>query len=289
MLLGFKEYEVQARQLAKALGCDYATVQSHEFPDGETKITLPSRLPAHVILCRSLDHPNNKLIELLLAAATARELGASRLTLVAPYLCYMRQDIAFNPGEAVSQTIIGGFLGGLFDDVITVDPHLHRIHELREAVPANHALALSARREMQAFLSTRAHAILMGPDSESEQWVAGIAEAGGLQYGVASKQRLGDRDIRISLPALDLQDRPVVLVDDVVSSGETIAVAARHCLEQGAKRVDVLVTHALFAAGACERLQQAGVGEIWSSDSIVHQSNCIPLAGLFAEALRDIS
>ena len=78
----------------------------------------------------------------------------------------------------------------------------------------------------------------------------------------------------------------MVLVDDVISSGETIAIAAQACFEKGAKRVDVLVTHPLFAHGAIERLRQVGVGEVWSTDSISHPSNCIALTDLLAEAVR---
>ncbi len=289
MLLGFEEYEAPSQRLAAALGRTYARVAVHHFPDGESKVTLPAELPAHVVVCRSLDRPNEKLVELLLTATTARQLGAQRLTLVTPYLCYMRQDTAFAAGEAVSQTIIGRFLAELFDDVITVDPHLHRTHNLSDAVPATHVVALSATACMRDFLRSRADAILLGPDSESAQWVSALAEASGLAYGVADKQRLGDREIQITLPDLDLAGKAVVLVDDVISSGETIAIAAQRCFEQGAKRVDVLVTHPLFAPGATERLRQMGVGEIWSTDSIPHPSNCIALAGLLAEAVQSIT
>ena len=289
MLLGFEEYESQAQNLAQALDLPYARVKVHHFPDHETKVTLPAKLPDHVVLCRSLDRPNEKLIELLLAANTARQLGAQKLTLVAPYLCYMRQDVAFSEGEAISQRIIGRFLADLFDDVITVDPHLHRVHNLAEAVPATNAIALSATGVMRDFLRSHSDAILLGPDSESEQWVKVIAEGGGLSYGVADKQRLGDREIRITLPELEMDDKHVVLVDDIVSSGETIAIAAQHCFERGAKRIDLLVVHPLFARGAIKRLQQIGVGEIWSTDSIPHSSNCMKLAELLAESVRTIS
>lgn len=288
MLLGFEEYELQAQRLAEALGRSYARVTIHRFPDGEVKVTLPETLPKHVVFCRSLDRPNSKLIELLLAVSTARQLGAQRLTLVAPYLCYMRQDTAFVSGEAVSQTIIGRFLADLFDDVITVDPHLHRTHHFADAVPSAHAVALSANKVMSDFLRSRSNAILLGPDAESIQWVKVIAEAGGLTYGVADKQRLGDREIQINLPDLDLADKAVVLVDDVISSGETIAIAAQRCFEAGAKSVDVLVTHPLFAQDAVERLREVGVGEVWSTDSIRHSSNRIALAYLLAEAVKKL-
>ncbi|MBX9833993.1 MAG: ribose-phosphate pyrophosphokinase-like domain-containing protein, partial [Burkholderiaceae bacterium] len=127
-LLYFDGEAAPALRLAQAAGLTALAVERHRFPDGELKLRLPvdatGRMPRHAVLLRSLHQPNEKLVELLLAARTARNLGVQHLTLVAPYLAYMRQDIAFHPGEAVSQQVVGGFLAGLFDAVITVDPHL---------------------------------------------------------------------------------------------------------------------------------------------------------------------
>lgn len=287
LVLGFPEYAEQARKLAAALRADWKLVDLHRFPDGESKIRLPDALPPHVVVCRSLHDPNAKLIELLLTAATARELGATTLTLVAPYLCYMRQDAAFHPGEAVSQRIIGQFLAERFDAVITVDPHLHRVNRLDEAVRAARAVALSAAGEMGRFLRDRADGpLLLGPDSESLQWVRAIAEPAGLDYGVAEKERLGDRSVRIALPKLDFRGREVVLVDDMASTGHTLATAARQVTAAGATRVDVLVTHALLVGDAMEQLKSAGVTHFWSTDSVPHASNAIDLAGLLARAVQ---
>jgi ribose-phosphate pyrophosphokinase len=147
-------------------------IERHRFPDGELKVRLPASLSEHVVLQRSLDQPNEKLLELLLAAQTARQLGAKQLTLVAPYLAYMRQDIAFTPGEAVSQRIVGRFLADLFDAVITVDPHLHRVATLQEAVPVHRAVALSGAPLLADLIAVRRPgAMLIGPDSESAQWL----------------------------------------------------------------------------------------------------------------------
>ena len=113
MILGFSESEPQARAVADALGVPFALVDLHRFPDGESRVRVPPALPPRTVIYRSLDQPNAKLFELGLAATAARCAGASDLTLVAPYLCYMRQDTAFVPGEAVSQTLMGALLGGL--------------------------------------------------------------------------------------------------------------------------------------------------------------------------------
>ena len=152
LLLCFDDELPLARQIADAAGFSLACIDRHVFPDGELKLRLPEQLPARVVLLRSLHDPNTKLVELMLAARTARALGASDLTLVAPYLAYMRQDMAFAPGEAVSQKIIGRYLAELFDAVITVDPHLHRVATLQEAIPTRRALALTAAPLLADFV-----------------------------------------------------------------------------------------------------------------------------------------
>ncbi|MCW8992582.1 MAG: ribose-phosphate diphosphokinase [Gammaproteobacteria bacterium] len=286
LVLGFDDYRSQGEALAGALGLSYAQVDIHRFPDGESKVTLPRELPEKVILCRSLDHPNNKLIELLLAATTARQQGARHLTLVAPYLCYMRQDIAFHPGEAVSQQIIGRFLAELFERVITVDPHLHRIERLEQAIPGREALALSSAEPMGNFLSENTRApLLVGPDAESEQWVRAIAEPAGLEYAVATKERLGDREVKIKLPEHDYSRHEVILVDDMISTGRTLITVAKQLKQQGAHTLHCLVTHALFPDEVTAALHQAGIDNIWSSDSIPHPSNAVSLSALLAEAV----
>jgi ribose-phosphate pyrophosphokinase len=286
LVLGFPDCMAMATAIATELGAPCAAVEIHAFPDGESRVRLPVDLPHQVVLCRSLDHPNDKLVELLLTARCARELGVRQLTLIAPYLCYMRQDAAFQPGEAVSQRIVGDFLASMVDTLVSADPHLHRVQTLAEAVPARRAVAVSAAPLMGAFLAGRDPAqLLVGPDSESEQWVTEVARLAGLEFAVAQKTRRGDRSVDIRLPARDFAGRATVLVDDVASSGRTLAVAARALREAGASRVDVLVTHALFAGDAMATLLDAGVDEVWSSDSISHPSNRFSLAPALAAAV----
>lgn len=289
VVLGFPDYSVQARRFAAAAGLPYAEIAIHAFPDGESLVQLPANIAEHVVLCRTLTDANNRLIELELAMATARKQGARRLTLVAPYLCYMRQDKAFHLGEAVSQRIIGELLARRLDAIVTVDPHLHRVSRLEDAVPIRRTLATTATGLMADWVKGRGgDPLILGPDDESAQWVSQIASAGDRDYFVADKERRGDRDVRIALPEADFDGRDVVLADDVASTGHTLAEASRQVLERGAASVVVLVTHALFAEGALANLQSAGVAEIVSTDSIPHPSNRLHIDQLLASALREV-
>ena len=290
----FADEREPALRLAEALGVSAACIERHRFPDDELRLRLPlaegQPLPAQVVLYRSLDRPNDKLVELLLVSVEARRLGVPRLLLVAPYLAYMRQDIAFNPGEVVSQTIVGPFIAEHYDALVTVDPHLHRIERLQQAVPLGEAALTLSGAPMLARLiaERRERPLLIGPDAESQQWIESAAAQFGYDHGVCSKIRHGDRDVEIQLPALPFKGRQVVLLDDVASSGRTLAGAAKLLLAAGAASVDVAVTHALFAGDALAVIKAAGVGEVWSTDCIAHPSNAIAMAPMLAGALHPL-
>lgn len=287
VLLCFEDEQESGARIAQAAHLELARIERHGFPDGETKLRLPPALPQHVVILRTLNDPNEKLVELLLAAQTARALGARHLTLVAPYLAYMRQDIAFQPGEAISQRIVGRFLASLFNAVITVDPHLHRVATLQEAVPLLvNAMVLSGAPLLSDLIAARRQQpLLLGPDEESAQWVALAASRHGFEHAVCRKVRHGDRSVEVALPDVAVAGRQVVLLDDMASTGHTLAQAARLLLAAGAASVDVAVTHALFAGNALQLMLDAGVGAVWSTDCIQHPSNAVSMAAPIAEAL----
>jgi ribose-phosphate pyrophosphokinase len=288
MILCFDDEVEFARALGLASGLPVQRIARHRFPDGELKLTLPPKLDGEVRILRSLHRPNEKLVELVLAARAARELGARDVTLIAPYLAYMRQDSAFAPGEVVSQKVIGRLLAELFDAVVTVDPHLHRVATLTEAVPLARAVALSAAPLIGHFVAMRCRSpLLVGPDAESAQWAKEVARAARTDWVTGEKHRKGDRDVTIGLPDHGYRGRHAVIVDDVASTGRTVLATARLLLDRGVARVDVMVTHAVFAAGALNELRDGGVGNVWSTDSIPHASNSVSLAQLLAAALAE--
>lgn len=276
-----------AARLAKALDAPLAFVDTHTFPDGEIITYVPTPAPTTIVY-RSLDRPNPKLIELMLAQDAWWRAGAERLILVAPYLCYMRQDSVSRPGAPISQQAVGAFLARRFDRIITVDPHLHRTPDLDDVLPGIEATCVSASAALAGWIAAQqADVVLAGPDAESRQWVEPMALADGRPWLVMDKERAGDREVGVRLPdGTDVSGRPVVLIDDVCSTGETLIAAARALKSRGAGPVRAFVTHALFTDEAARRMRQAGIEDVASTDSVVHASNQTPLAGLLAAALR---
>ena len=289
-VLTTREYYTQASAMAKQLGLPLSIINRHQFPDSESLITLPLPVASHIILYYGLEYPNIRLIDLLLITEGLRQQQVQRITLVAPYLCYMRQDIAFHAGEVVSQGIIGAFLSRHVDDLVTVDPHLHRINSLNDIMPAIQPRHTSAAIAISEYIrDMKDNSLLVGPDSESEQWVASIARLATCDYVIAEKQRHSDTSVSISLPDFQYKNRNAILIDDIASSGQTLITAAIQLRSAGCARVDALVTHALFTEDALDAMSCAGIDHVWSSDSIPHDTNKISLALTLANAVRELS
>lgn len=285
-LHAFPDEMAQAVRMGQALGLAPGFVRVHVFPDGEILPVVPA-VADTVIVYRSLDRPNVKLVELMLAHDAWRRAGAARLVLAAPYLGYMRQDAVTEPGAAVSQCAVGEFLAQRFDRVLTVDPHLHRTADLRLVLPGIETDRLTAGAAMEEWIGRLPPAtVLVGPDAEARQWVEPVAARLGRDWRVLSKVRGGDRKVEVRMEGAPLDGRPALLVDDVCSTGGTLIEAARVLLREGAGRVQAVVTHALFDGETARRLREAGIDAVASTDSCPHPTNEIALAELLAGALR---
>jgi ribose-phosphate pyrophosphokinase len=288
-LHAFPDEAMQAQRLADATGLNLSLVDPHTFPDGESLPRVPT--PSHIaIVYRSLDRPNGKLVELLLAADAWRRTGAQRLVLVAPYLPYMRQDKVFRKGEPISQRVVASLLDGAFDRIVTVDPHLHRTESLGDIFQLADCTHVRASDALVPFLRSEqvrtGKLVIVGPDAESAPWVRGIAEPLSLESLVLRKQRRSDREVDISAPTGFVgTGKNALLVDDICSTGTTLCRAARAIRSAGCASVSVYVTHALCNQEDLGSLQEAGVDRVISSDSCTHVTNAVHLAPLLAAAL----
>lgn len=278
-----------AGRLAARLGLPVHEIALHRFPDGEIRVTV-GRAAATTIIYASLDQPNDKLIAIILAAEALRRAGGKRLVLLAPYLCYMRQDAAFHEGEAISQRAIGRMIATTVDRIITVDAHLHRTSDIAAVFPGIEAENLPATPAIADALRLAGidpATIVVGPDAESRPWVSDLAERLGLAHAVARKKRRGDRAVEIGFadPA-SIAGRPVLLVDDIVSSGGTLVACAAALKTAGATAIDAVITHALFPPDLATAFADAGIRSIRSTSSVPHPTNAIPLDDILAASLR---
>lgn len=279
--------EAQADAVAAALGVKRGRITWHRFPDGETLARVEDEPASECWIVCTLADPDPKVLPLLLAATALRDQGARRVGLLSPYLAYLRQDKRFHPGEPVSARIFGALLGRYFDALVTVDPHLHRLQGLHEVFP--HASACLHATSLLAdwIRANVAQPLLVGPDGESAQWVSEVATQVDAPWICMSKRRAGDRDVRVELPeGLPAPDRRPVLVDDIISSGHTLAGAARLLRAAGFAAPACAAVHGLFAPGAREALREAGIAPVAVTDSVPQPESVMPLARLLADGLR---
>lgn len=279
-----------AIRLASRFGVPMHEIEVHGFPDGESRVAVAPAART-TILYIPLDRPNNKLLTILFAAESLRRNGATRLVLLAPNLCYMRQDAASRPGEAISQKVIGGLLAGVVDRVITVNVHLHRTGDIRDVFPGIAAEDLSAMPAIVASLrdaQLEPGTVVVGPDVESLPCVEGLASQVGLACAVGPKVKRNDRCVEIEFadPSM-LAGRPILLIDDIVSSGGTLIACAKGLASVGALTIDVIVSHALFPPSAMRHFTDAGIRSVRSTNSVPHPTNAIPLDDIFVGALRE--
>lgn len=267
--------------LVNKLSGDLGKVERRDFPDGESYLKFPQSVSKrHCVVVADLSHPNDKYLPLLFMLDTLRELGAASIGLVAPYLCYMRQDRRFVGGEAVTSRLFARDLSQHTDWLVTVDPHLHRYHSLDEiySVPC---CVVQGAPALARWLETQEGLLLVGPDAESEQWVSNIAKFSGHSFVIGEKKRLGDRHVEITLPALDTQQqKTAVIVDDVISSGQTILQCIAALKAKGFNKIQCAAVHGIFADGVDQQLIGAGLEALVTTNTIVHHSNLIDVSEL---------
>jgi ribose-phosphate pyrophosphokinase len=237
-----------------------------------------------------LHDPDSKIPALLFAASTARELGAARVGLVAPYLAYMRQDKRFTEGESVTSLHFAKLISRYVDWLVTVDPHLHRRTSLDDIYSVPSIVVHAAPLLAQWIRANVDSPVLIGPDSESEQWVSEVAREANAPWLVLEKIRRGDRDVSVSIPDPGaLRDRTPVLVDDIISTARTMMAAAHHLAGRGLAPPVCVGVHAVFAGTAYADLAAAGVARVVTCNTIAHESNAIDVSGPLAEAVGSLT
>jgi len=255
---------------------------TRQFPDGESYVRVLANVSKReVIIICTLHQPNDKIFPLFFLSKTLKDLGATKITLVAPYLAYMRQDKKFNSGESVTSEYFAKFISSFADELITIDPHLHRRHSMSEiySIPCKvlHASGLISNYIKEKIKNP----LLIGPDSESEQWVSEVAKDANAPFIILQKERSGDTDVKVTIPQVEnYKDYTPVLVDDIISTAHTMMETVGHLKKAGMKAPVCIGVHAVFAGNAFEELKNSGIDRIVTCNTIQHVSNGIDISDL---------
>ncbi len=287
IIIGLSNSCLLAKKIAKKNRAEYSCLFVSNFPDGELYVRFLADLKNKlVVLVQSL-HPNpdRSMLELIFAAHAAKNLGAKKVFAFVPYLAYMRQDKLFNSGECISSRVMGRLLSCV-DFFATIDPHLHRIKSLNEIFRTK-TKVLHASPLLSDFIKKKFKSgVLLGPDSESYQWVGSIAKRIGFPFDVLLKTRFSSRHVKVTPPKYPVNGRNVVIVDDIISSGHTIIEAAKALKRAGAKSISVVCVHGVFAENALGKLKKVGLKRIICTNTIQRRQSLIDVSGLFVDLLK---
>jgi len=280
--------------VAAQLGLAAEPVEHRLFPDGESYLRLPPAVKGEetVLVQTTAPDPDRKMMQLLIMARTARDLGAARITACVPYLAYMRQDKRFLKGEALSLDVVLGLLEAAgVDDLVVVDAHSASSLRKMEADHRVKVHNLSAMPLLAEYVKERGYggAYSLSPDAGAIRLAMAAGRVLGGRHGYFEKSR--DRktgEITMKVKDLDVDGVNAVVFDDIISSGGTTARAVEGLKRQGAAKVAAACVHALFMPGAEERIREAGADLIVAADTVESSHAGVTVAGLIAGHLRTL-
>lgn len=273
---------------------DFIPVETRFFPDGELYVRVHGDVSGErVVLIQSMYRtPNAHLVEFIFLYRTLLDLGASSIISFIPYLPYARQDARFKPGEAISFEILLEVFESMGIDRIRVfDLHLHRAGDLerlgRRIKVENLTTMYQIAEYLDEFFRLGENTIVVGPDEESYQWASKVAEKLGFEFFVLEKTRLGPEYVEINMATEeDVRGKLVILVDDIISTGSTIASSARLLWSKGARDIIVACAHPVLAGSALFKIYNAGIRHLVSTDTIPSPVSFISVAPAIFDVIR---
>nr|WP_197535234.1 ribose-phosphate diphosphokinase [Methanocella arvoryzae] len=272
--------QLLATRTAALLGCDIDLTDYKEFPDGEVYSRVTGEVAGNDIVIIQSTPTARDYIYLLQLIDACDE--AKSLKVVIPYFGYARQDKRFNPGEPISSRAIARTIKA--DQVFTINIHDRSVlaHFPCKAEDLNVAPEIGNHIEGMKLHNP----LVLAPDDGALNLVKSAATLKGLAYDYLEKTRLSGTEVKIAPKNLDVKGRDVVLLDDIVSTGGTIAEAAKLLRVIGAKDVHLGCVHPVLVGNAVIKLYRAGIKSVISTDTLEKATSRISAAPIIAEALR---
>jgi len=271
-----------SEKLATSLNIPIVKTQIKRFPDGEIYIRILETIKNEQVTIIQTTYPDENIIELFLLLDAVKRAGAKKITVVIPYFGYARQDKQFKEGEPISAAAIAKLISILADTVITVDPHKEHILDFF-TVPA---ASISAVAPLSSYLKEKQIDLVLAPDHGAFNRAQKAAQLLDCDVDYLEKTRIDGSTISMAPKNLEVRGKTVAIIDDIISTGGTMAEAIKQLHNQEATKLYVACTHGLFAGSAIKKLEEAGCEEIIATDTIQTQFSTVSVSSALKEKLQ---
>jgi ribose-phosphate pyrophosphokinase len=271
-----------AKQLASLLKIPLANTISKRFPDNELYFRILDDIKREEVIIVQTTYPDSNLVELFLIQNAVKEAKAKKITVVIPYYGYARQDKKFQEGEAISAKVIARLISLNASRVITVDPHKEHILDFFSTP----AYGCTAVPEIAKYLKQKKIDMVLAPDKGALNRAKQAAEIINCDFDHMEKTRIDGSTVEMKPKKLHAKNKNVAIVDDIISTGGTMALAIKELKKQGAKKVYTVCTHGLFAGEAIKKLNLAGCNEIISTDTVQSKYSKVKIAPCIVNLIK---
>ena len=275
-----------AKKIARSSKGEYSKLELKRFPDKEMDIRFLKNVKRKkVFLVQSFyGNINEKIVETLFAGYTAKDLGAKKVNLIALHFPYLRKDKRFKPGECISSKEINKIFS-FFDKVFIVDPHLHRIKKIRKIIKVGKRISSVSAIANYIKKKNIKNTFFIGPDIESNQWAKGVADLLGEKSAILRKKRHSSRKVRVKFNRkVDLKDKNVIIIDDIISSGGTMLETIKEVKKLKPKKIYCIAIHGIFSENSLKKLKKQAV--VVSTNTIPSRVSNIDISMEVAKFLK---
>ncbi len=290
VLLTGTAHPALAAEIAKQLGITLGRCRVERFPDGEVTAELQQSVRGRdVFIVQPTSPPvNDHLVELLVVADACRRADAERITAIVPYFAYARSDKRSGRRVPVTARAVADMMQSIgIDHVVTLDAHTPQIEGFFR-IPIDN---LSTVPTMCAALESRltTDTVIVSPDLGGVKRATEVGDRLGRPVAICVKRRTDGTNVAVTQVIGDVRDRPCVIVDDMITTGNTVTEAAKAVRAHGSRdAMVVMASHGVFVPGARQKMRDGGVSEVLVSDSIPADQDGdllitrVPIAALLA-------
>lgn len=286
-----------SEKLAKQTGLELFYPDVKVFADGERRVRFEKEvLDETVLVVKSHGIPtDSNVLETLFLLDALKRSGATKLIGIISYLGYMRADHMFRTGEAVPLEVVIGLLeSNHLDEIVIIDPHSIKIPELFKITVHNLSAITVFAKKIKELQGNNREISIVSPDMGGIRRLDLLSEElGGVNKVIINK----DRDLETGSITVRISEGEIkgtcFIVDDIISTGKTIADSVDVLLENGAQEVYIMATHPVFAPGAVELLKNSKAKKVYVTDTIevsaedkFENLEVLSVAGLISSSLK---